>query len=179
MKIYFPIKKTNIMPFGYPYLFNKKTKYSNIKKENRLVIVSQSDFTDQLSKFAIKTSKLFSTDIKVEYKPHPYEYVGSEPKYFQELRSAGVTISDKDSDIYEIFARSRWQVGIFSTELSNTSFKATIPSLSELICFELKLPVDEKFELPKFCKHPVLTNNAQVVTPTKRFLRLKIDMQCS
>ncbi|MBD1167833.1 hypothetical protein IDH29_01450 [Pelagibacterales bacterium SAG-MED06] len=112
-----PIKKTNIIPFGFPYLFNKKTKYSNIKKENRLVIVSQSDFTDQLSKFAIKTSKLFSTDIKVEYKPHPYEYVGSEPKYFQELRNAGVTVSDKGSDIYEIFARSRWQVGIFSTAL--------------------------------------------------------------
>ena len=53
----------------------------------------------------------------MEYKPHPYEYVGSEPKYFQELRNAGVTVSDKDSDIYEIFARSRWQVGIFSTAL--------------------------------------------------------------
>ena len=38
---------------------------------------------------------------------------------------------------------------------------------------------DEKFELGKFCKHPVLKNNAQVVTPTKRFLRFKIDIKYS
>lgn len=112
-----PIEKTKIIPFGYPYLFNKKNKYSNIKKENRLVIVSQSDFTNQLSSFAQKIVKKFSNDIIVEYKPHPYEYIGPEPKYFQELRNSGVIISKKQSNIYEIFARSRWQVGVFSTAL--------------------------------------------------------------
>ena len=71
------------------------------------------------------------------------------------------------------------KVGIFSTELSKTSLKATIPSLSELIFFALRLFDGKKLELDMFCKHPVLKNNAQAVKPTKKFLRLKNDMQYS
>ena len=37
----------------------------------------------------------------------------------------------------------------------------------------------KKLELDMFCKHPVLKNNAQAVKPTKKFLRLKNDMQYS
>ena len=70
--------------------------------------------------FAIKDInyyKEFSKKIIVEYKPHPREFNEQEPDYFTELRNAGVVISHKHADLYEILAKSRWQVGIYSTTL--------------------------------------------------------------
>ncbi len=111
------ISSEKIIPFGYPYLINKLSKYSHIKKENRILIVSQSDLTRELSEFAKQISKKFNKNLIVEYKPHPYEFIDKEPEYFETLRNSGVIISNKNADIYEIFARSRWQVGVFSTAL--------------------------------------------------------------
>ena len=101
-------------------------------QEDRLVVISQSDLTSDLSKFAQEISKQFSKKIIVEYKPHPYEFNGPEPKYFEQLRDAGVIISDKNADIYEIFAKSRWQVGVFSTALYEGLY-------FEVACFVLKI----------------------------------------
>ena len=80
-----------------------------------MVIISQG--TPILAKFARDISKQFSKKLTVEYKPHPNEFYEQEPDYFIGLRNAGVVISHKHSDLYEIFARSRWQVGVFSTAL--------------------------------------------------------------
>ena len=79
------------------------------------MIISQG--TPILAKFARDISKQFSKKLIVEYKPHSREFYEQEPDYFTELRNAGVVISDRHADLYEIFARSRWQVGIFSTAL--------------------------------------------------------------
>lgn len=110
-----PIDKDKIISFGNPYLYKKINSYSHIVKEDRLVIISQG--TPILAKFARDISKQFSKKLIVEYKPHSREFYEQEPDYFTELRNAGVVISDRHADLYEIFARSRWQVGIFSTAL--------------------------------------------------------------
>ena len=127
-----PLDEKKIVSFGNSYLYNKISLYSHIAKEDRLVVVSQSDLTSDLSKFAQEISKQFSKKIIIEYKPHPYEFNGPEPKYFEQLRDAGVIISDKNADIYEIFARSRWQVGVFSTALYEGLY-------FEVACFVLKI----------------------------------------
>jgi len=111
----FPLDKNKIISFGYPYLHSKLNSYSNIIKEDRIVIISQG--TEILAKFAQDLSKHLSKKIIIEYKPHPKEFYESEPYYFSNLRNAGVVISDKKADLYEIFAKSRWQVGIYSTAL--------------------------------------------------------------
>lgn len=112
-----PLDEKKIISFGNPYLFSKISQYSNISKENRLVVISQADLAKDLSQFAQEISKRFSKNLIVEYKPHPYEFNGPEPEYFHQLRNSGVVISDKDADVYKIFAKSRWQVGVFSTAL--------------------------------------------------------------
>ena len=111
----FPIDKNKIISFGHPYLYKKIKSYSHIIKEDRIVIVSQG--IQILAKFAQDVSRQFSKKLTVEYKPHPIEFHGKEPDYFAELRNAGVIISDKHADLYEIFARSRWQVGVYSTAI--------------------------------------------------------------
>ena len=138
----FPLSENKIISFGNPYLYNKINSYSHIKKENRIVIVSQG--TQILARFAQDLSRQFSKKIIVEYKPHPREFYEKEPNYFTELRNAGVVISDKRADLYEIFAKSRWQVGIYSTALYeglyfgtacfilNTSGSERVKSLIEL-----------------------------------------------
>jgi len=111
----FPFDEDKIISFGKPYLYKKINSYSHIVKEDRLVIISQG--LPKLAKFAQDISRQFSKKIIVEYKPHPRELYEQEPDYFIELRNAGVVISHKHADLYDIFARSRWQVGVFSTAL--------------------------------------------------------------
>ena len=110
----FPMDKDKIISFGNPYLYKKINSYSHIAKEDRLVIISQG--FPILVEFAKDISEQFSKKIIVEYKPHPREHE-KEQDYFKELRKAGVVISHKNADLYEIFARSRWQVGVFSTAI--------------------------------------------------------------
>lgn len=113
-----PIKKEKIISIGYSYLNKKIEELSSIKKENRLVIISQPRYADELAELAIDISKKYSNKIIVEFKPHPIEYNDTNKIiYFQKLKLSGVFVSSKNSDLYEIFAKSRWQVGVYSTAL--------------------------------------------------------------
>ena len=49
----------------------------------------------------------------------------NKPDYFIKLRNAGVVISHRHADLYEIFARYRRQVGIFSTALYESLYFGT------------------------------------------------------
>ena len=110
-----PLRKDKIISFGNPYLFKKINSYSHIVKEDRMVIISQN--LPIFVRFAIDIKKHFSNRLVVEYKPHPIEFYYKEPDYFNDLRNAGVVISNEYADLYEIFARSRWQVSVNSTAL--------------------------------------------------------------
>ena len=113
-----PINKERIIPIGYSYLNKKILKYSHIKKENRLVIISQPRYANELVELAIDIAKSFSNKIVVEFKPHPMEYsINNELDYSEKLKSSGIFISDIKTDLYEVFAKSRWQVGVYSTAL--------------------------------------------------------------
>tara|TARA_Y100000389_G_C17433544_1_gene504147 strand:- start:20 stop:1450 length:1431 start_codon:yes stop_codon:yes gene_type:complete len=133
----FPIEKKKIISFGYPYLYKKINSYSHIVKEDRLVIISKG--TSELARLAQDINKQFSNKIIVEYKPHPIEFFDQEPDYFKELRKAGVAISDKHADLYEIFARSRWQVGVYSTALYEGLYFG-------VACFILNTPGSETMD---------------------------------
>ena len=72
--IRYPIKNKKIINFGNPYLFSKISSYSHVKKEERLVIISQTNYSTELSKFAFQARNHISKNIIIEFKPHPYEY---------------------------------------------------------------------------------------------------------
>ena len=118
-KFSFPIKEDNIISFGYPYLNEKYDNYSHIKKENRLLIVSQGleQIDNGLVDFALKAKYFFPKNLIIEFRPHPSSFLKKEFNYFKKLRDNNILISNKDSDLYESFAKSRWQVGVFSTTL--------------------------------------------------------------
>lgn len=118
-KFSFPIKEDNLISFGYPYLNEKYDKYSHIKKENRLLIVSQGleQIENGLVDFALKAKDFFPKNLIIEFRPHPSSFFKKKSNYFKKLRDNNVLISNKDADLYESFAKSRWQVGVFSTTL--------------------------------------------------------------
>jgi hypothetical protein len=112
-----PLKDDRIIPIGYSYLNKKIAEYSHIKKENRLVVISQPKYSGELAELAIEISKKYKSLI-VEFKPHPMEYNSQKiPGYFKKLEDSRVIISKPKNDLYEIFAKSRWQVGVYSTAL--------------------------------------------------------------
>lgn len=137
----FPIPKEKIFSFGYPYLFRKIGNYSTANKENTLLVISQPVHAKKLATFAIKILALKNNSIKVVFKPHPAEYKGMEPNYFHELREAGVTISDKNEDLYLLLSKAKWQVGVYSTALyEGLAFKAAL-FLLPLAGYEHMLPL--------------------------------------
>ena len=112
-----PIKKEKIIEFGYPYLKQVANEYSAIEKDNLLVIISQPVHSIKLVKFAIEFKKRHGHHIHVVFKPHPAEYYGADPDYFVKLRKIGVEVTERNEDLYEILARAKWQVGVYSTAL--------------------------------------------------------------
>ena len=114
---HFPINKNHIINFGNAYLFEQLKKYSHIKKEKKLAVVSELTHIRELVQFAIAIKKKFQNDLIVEFKPHPSEYFFEHQDYFDELKKNEIIISPKNKSLYEVFASSRWQVAVGSTGL--------------------------------------------------------------
>ncbi len=113
-----PVDKKKIIPIGYSYLNKKISHYAEIKKENRLIIISQPKYSRELAELAIDISQTYLNKLKIEFRPHPMEInSGKKPKYFKKLEDSGILISNPDTDLYEILAKSRWQIGVYSTAL--------------------------------------------------------------
>ena len=70
-----------------------------------------------LAELAIQISQLHTNKVEVVFKPHPAELHYGEPSYFRKVQLSGVTIADRNSDLYLLFAQSSWQVGVYSTAL--------------------------------------------------------------
>ena len=135
-----PLQEERIIPFGYPYLAKKASEYSNINKENLLLIISQPVHARALAEFAKEMAEYHKYSIKVEFKPHPAEFYYGEPDYFQKLRDSGVNVSDRNADLYSLFAKARWQVGVYSTALYEGLYFG-------VACYVLKVAGAEHMEL--------------------------------
>ena len=135
-----PLPSRKIINFGFPYLYQKLNDYSEVPKENCLLVISQSVHAASLVQFAIEVASL-NTDIEVIYKAHPAEFNGVEPKYFSSLRECGIEIASQDDDLYFLFAKARWQVGVYSTALYEGLFFDTALSLLALPGYECMMPL--------------------------------------
>ena len=132
----FPIENNNIISFGFPYLNSQKIQYSKILKENRMVVISQPVIAKKLTEFAIQISEKFSNKVIVEYKPHPAEYSDEESDYFKKLRDSKVQISKKNANLYSIFAKSRWSIGVYSTAIYEGLYFGVSPFILKIDGYE-------------------------------------------
>lgn len=140
-KLTFPLPTEKIINFGYPYLAKKVDHYSTVQKENTMLIISQTVHAKRLASFAIHALEV-NQGIDVIFKPHPSEFLVPEPEYFRTLRESGVIVAEKDSDLYYLFSRAKWHVGVYST------------ALYEGLCFDSALYL---LPLPGFeCMKPLI-----------------------
>lgn len=116
-----PLKKSDIIVYGYPYYSNRKKKYECIlQKKNYVVFISQWTIGQRLSEIALKFAKE-NPEFNVVYKLHPKEYYSWRelyPKLNQALKFKNFEIVDNSTkELYEILGEAEYVVGVYSTVL--------------------------------------------------------------
>lgn len=116
----FPIPNDRVYPVGYPHLEDSLSELdpdaesgSGDGDREQLLVVSQGTVGRELSQFAASLAEEFPGEIV--YKLHPGEYDSWEASY-PWLREADLRVV-ADVDLYDLFARSTAQVGVYSTAL--------------------------------------------------------------
>ena len=131
----FPIDSENIISMGFPYFEENSKTYMKIadKKDNepndqkQILFISQGVIGKYLSELAYETASNIhenndSQNFKFIYKLHPGEY-GTWKENYDYLTKANdefdnFTVIDKsEPPLYELFAKSHYQIGAFSTAI--------------------------------------------------------------
>ncbi|MFX1370053.1 MAG: hypothetical protein ACFFAY_15780 [Promethearchaeota archaeon] len=111
----YPIGRNRILSVGYPYLEEELKKYSRTRKEKQILVISQWTIGAELSKFAAELSEVKDLGYRIIYKLHPLEYTGWHEKYpWLSGAEIDVIVGSRKS-IYELFAESSLQIGVYST----------------------------------------------------------------
>ena len=117
--INFPIDDKNIIIRKFDFLENKKKSYLDIKRvENRIVVLSQGVLGEKIAKKILDNWDYFN-QFDIKYKLHPGEY-----DRWQEYESLMILSKKKNieiikaTDLYMLFSSCEYQVGVFSTALS-------------------------------------------------------------
>lgn len=113
-----PIENKDIINYGFQYMEGIKQSYQSIEKnEKQIVILSQGAITDKVAMETL-TNMSFLSQYNIKYKLHPGEYgrwVGN--PIFQKLNAYDNFEIVEDTDLYELFARSTYTIGVFSTAI--------------------------------------------------------------
>lgn len=116
--INFPIEDKNVIIRKFDYLEYRKHFYAHIKKvPKQAVVLSQGVLGDRIAKKILDNWNRFK-NFNIIYKLHPGEY-----ERYKEYRNL-IKLEKKynvkivtDIDLYELFASSEYQIGVFSTAL--------------------------------------------------------------
>lgn len=116
-----PIQKDNIIAVGYPYLSEFTKNREDDTKDDTIVFLSQKGLASDLIQLAIECKDKHSGALHAVFKLHPEEVDGwtrSYPKLFDACEQGLIDVIDGDSpSLYQLLAKSKWQVGVFSTAL--------------------------------------------------------------
>ncbi len=116
-----PISKDNVLPIGFPYFESQSRDFTSIEvNDNQILFISQGVIGKYLSKIASELAGELK-DYKIIYKLHPGEYATWRQNY-PELTEAEAlnnfeVIDNSQTPLYELFAKSSYQVGAFSTAI--------------------------------------------------------------
>lgn len=111
----YPIGDDRVIPAGHPFMESRLPEHDEAARTERLVFVSQGSIGDRLSRFAAELAgdPRFTADIV--YKLHPAE-TARYPEEYPWLADADLRVADgSESSLYELFASSTAQVGVYST----------------------------------------------------------------
>ncbi|AQL29788.1 MULTISPECIES: CDP-glycerol glycerophosphotransferase family protein [unclassified Prochlorococcus] len=118
-----PIKSEKILCFGFPYInsiyvkkLNKKSEFHELKNKKVILILSQPTVANELIDFTIKLRENIDKDIKIIFKPHPFEYKSKE-NILHKLSLKSIIIPKETTSLSEIFAISNCQLGVYSTAI--------------------------------------------------------------
>ncbi len=115
--IEFPIPSERVIPVGYPYLQQAKQRYENIGSKNQILFISQGTIGAELSQFALQVAQHPDMDYDIVYKLHPGEYDRWKDEYPWLVDSEFEIIDDSDTPLYQLFAESSVQIGVYSTAI--------------------------------------------------------------
>lgn len=137
---HFPIEEDKIISIGFPYFEENSREFmeisNNEKEKNEILFISQGVIGKYLSKMAYELAERIenknknknkdqndsNNDYKIIYKLHPgeyetwkenYEYLNRATKEFDNFK----VIDNNRVPLYELFARSNYQIGAFSTAI--------------------------------------------------------------
>lgn len=113
----YPIPKEKVVSIGFPYFEIKKDSYSTITRRRQILFISQDTVGKTLSKIAVELSKADDLGYDILYKLHPAEQRGWREQYPWLAMSKIQVVAKQDADLYELFAESLIQVGVYSTAL--------------------------------------------------------------
>ena len=135
----YPIEDENIISLGFPYLDETIKDYiGSERNKNQILFISQGVIGKYLSDFAYKLAKQLEKIEKDEYnqnsennkkyekyeivyKLHPGEYSNWENNY-KNLKKANelsnfTVVDNSEVSLYELFSKSEYQAGVFSTAI--------------------------------------------------------------
>ncbi len=113
-----PLKKEDIGIYPFRFQVAEVEKYRKIPKiRNQVVVISQGPIADKMCKIILDNFDFFQ-DKSIKYKLHPGELKSYKDSYFvtQLLLKENVDLVI-DDNLYELFASSEYQVGVYSTAL--------------------------------------------------------------
>jgi len=110
-----PIPSERVIVVGYPYLDARIERYDNIPQRDQLLFISQGTVGEKLSQFAASCAADAHITSDIVYKLHPGEADRWRDAYPWLLDSAVTVIDGQSPPLYELFAKSRAQVGVGST----------------------------------------------------------------
>ncbi|MDC3171596.1 hypothetical protein OA856_01005 [Pelagibacteraceae bacterium] len=113
----FPINDDKVIPNGYFYFNDQKSKYLKLKTSNqkKILVISQSTIGEKLSNEIIEIAKELE-DYQIIYKLHPKEIM-EKPYYLKKLNQINNIKISTNTPLYSLFAECEWQIGVFSTAL--------------------------------------------------------------
>lgn len=112
-----PFDDDSVFSVGYPYIEDQYNQYNDESTDIDLLFVSSLSCGTDLSKFAVEFIEQVDEDLNVVYKLHPGEF-DKWTEWYSWLTDVDITVIDDQSiSLYELFAKSRAQVGVTSTAL--------------------------------------------------------------
>lgn len=113
----FPIENSRIFPVGYPYLEQQAAKISNSGTRDQIVVISQPAIGNELAALTVELSHSEAIPHKIVFKLHPSETDGWDQQYPRLADSGVQVVGDEYISLYELFAASTIQIGVYSTAL--------------------------------------------------------------
>lgn len=118
-----PIPKERVFSTGYPFFEEQaltnteKINKKKIKQQQQILFLSQGSIGRKLSKIAVELSEKH-TPYRIIYKTHPEEF-SRWKKDYPWLYKSNVEVIDnkKGVSLYQLFAQSQVQVGVYSTAI--------------------------------------------------------------